>query len=974
MGFPDDGLTVSSDKQADAIRKRLRSQLESGDTYSITLDLADILNGVAEQAAAAPDPLALLEESYNLLVSQSRIVPLHYRALPAVLTSIRSTFRRFNLSPEAHLDLLWRMRESSPHALARAVVDMELSLLFTKLNRDDAAAQRLAVAKRIIDGEDDEDLQAFLDISIAATSVMLNDLETAQAALDRCLSRHIEPRERARALAVRGAHHALLRDDTAAMADFLESERLFRSIDNTFFAAVVTTKRCFLLVVQNREDEAYAELTRLLSELTSQKEDDRSDYAILEIRLLLARLASATGLFTESLSHCRVLGDTLNGLSHIELADLVGRMVADRPEALAELVHLRMMANLTSYECYLVLADRKVSVPTGEMSSLANAIVEDLEFLGESESRNAVAALEAFELPVSGIPLPPESTLLRLRVLIAARDPISGSGLKIEEKLSELGSLIRAEQYSEAKSVVDGLLANSGESHPNEPTSSVWRAMLLGHRCTIEFYLGNLREALDAGLTSLALSVTRRSGLRFEDMRNSTLTLAGTTRYALLFQVAHELLPHSLAELIETIRGQATPIRHPTSWPIAVGTEQELSQTLHAVDNALTHLPVTDLSFVSVDGVSTLAGHGTGNVSVNDFSIVIGNRSHRAWLGYRRVADDFYGAIVTACGTRRAFRLVGGEVDKAIRDLSVQLPTPLLLHGRIETSAEALERAFKGALSRPDSERKLMELLGTVLMPPDIWTIIQGEGIQELLVAPDPDLRSVPWALLRSPEGRPLAFYAGPALVPPISVCADLASHSEVSQAEVPLKALIVGNDADLYWARRLSDPLETNGAAPHANEMTQYLPDSPGESGVIVFACHVARSVGLASGSARLQLSGGSSLSASQLLVGSLPSWARVLLAGCSSSGVTQGAAEWWGLPVAFLYGGARSVVSTVWDLPDAHETMMCDADVAQRLTRSDPPSATLRSFVMDRLMDWQVDPSRPSPVFFASYCLVTH
>jgi tetratricopeptide (TPR) repeat protein len=971
--LPRRGLTNSQD-QANTIReqigRRLESLLKSGDNYTITLDLAILINGVAEQAVADPDPRASLEQGLNILLKISRLVPFHHRSLPELLTSISSAFRLLNLSPDSHLDLLWRLRETSQHALARAILDMELALVLMMLGRDEPASQRLAAAKRIIHSDSDQGLQTRLDIAIAGTSILRHDLDTARESLDRCLSRPLEAQDRARVLVLRGAHQFMSRNDTAALADYLEAERLFRSLGLTQIAATVASKRSFLLIIQNREDEAYAELTRVVAELESYQ-DDRTRFDVWEMHYLLARLAYVTGLLPESLSHCRILRNDLNTRSYDQLADLLSRVIADRTDILADLIHWRMMANLTTYQCYLTLADRSVEVPIEEMPALANAVVDDLEFIGDPW--NALAALEAMEQTAPGIPTPPESIILRLQALCAGRKPLPGNVEIQTEKLHEAIFLVRDAKYSEAKTILDRLLVTSGEPDLHEPHSVVWRASLLAHRSTVEFHLGNPREALEAGLASLALLVARRSGFRFEDMRNSSLTLAGTTRVALLFKLAYEHIPYAMAELIETVRGQVKPIREPMSWPIALSSDHGLSEILRAADSALTHLPVSDLSFVSVAGQSVLARYDT-NVPVNDFSTIFDEPSRRAWLGYRRVGDDFYGSIVTARGARAPFRLDGREVDDAVRHLINQLPTPLTLQGRTETSAEALERAFEGSLTRSDSERQLMESLGEVLVPAYIWTVIQEEEIEEVLIAPDPHLRSVPWALLRSPEGRPLASYCGPALVPPLSVCAELATDSEVSYAEMDLRALIVGDEADLYWARQLSGSLDMHGGTPEASDIFQYFPDRPGESGVIVFACHVAGSSGLASSGARLQLSGGSSLSATQLLVGRVPSWARVLLAGCSSSGVKQGAAEWWGLPVAFLYGGADSVVSTAWDLPDAYATMKCDAEIGRLLTMADRPTATLRSFSMKCLMDWQADPSQPSPIFFGSYCVVAH
>lgn len=208
----------------------------------------------------------------------------------------------------------------------------------------------------------------------------------------------------------------------------------------------------------------------------------------------------------------------------------------------------------------------------------------------------------------------------------------------------------------------------------------------------------------------------------------------------------------------------------------------------------------------------------------------------------------------------------------------------------------------------------------------------------------------------------------------------DVAARPEAVHAGA---ALVVGNPTgDLGWAGAEADAVQRafyprgrflgrreGGVADGPGTPQEVLswltgagpdrPDHAPEGGVLHLACHasIARTGGR---TAHLSLHGGE-LSAEELtdaVGGGRGGLALVLLAACRSHVSGRGHNEAYSLATAFLVAGARSVIGSLWPVPDDATSVLMFLTHHFLRTEDEPPAKALR-----RAQLWMLDPERELP-----------
>ncbi|MFI1993851.1 CHAT domain-containing protein [Actinoplanes sp. NPDC020271] len=162
------------------------------------------------------------------------------------------------------------------------------------------------------------------------------------------------------------------------------------------------------------------------------------------------------------------------------------------------------------------------------------------------------------------------------------------------------------------------------------------------------------------------------------------------------------------------------------------------------------------------------------------------------------------------------------------------------------------------------------------------------------------------------------------------------------------------------YVGRRMDDSVSPTGPG-RADDVRDWLvSSSPGAGAVLHLACHGFASAGR--GTAYLLLAGGEKLAAETLgpLLAQAPERqiGLVVLAGCHTGRAISGYDEAFSLGTAFLAAGVRSVLSTLWPIPDAATSvLMFMFHHFLRVERRPVWDA------LHRAQLWMIDPHREPP-----------
>jgi hypothetical protein len=253
--------------------------------------------------------------------------------------------------------------------------------------------------------------------------------------------------------------------------------------------------------------------------------------------------------------------------------------------------------------------------------------------------------------------------------------------------------------------------------------------------------------------------------------------------------------------------------------------------------------------------------------------------------------------------------------------------------------------------------------------------------LPRLVLVPMGALGLVPWHAAWEPGGPRGRNYALQAAEISYAASARLLCQVAARPAAPPTgRALVVGNPTgDLYYAGEEADAVQ-RAFYPHARflgrrttgpvdgpgtprEVLEWLREE-GEAGsgdVLHLACHAAVAEN-ARRSAYLSLSEGR-LAAEELTEAVNPDddggrLGLVLLAACRSHVSSRGYNEAYSLATAFLVAGARSVIGSLWPVPDEATSILMYVTHHFLRRHGEPPAKALR-----RAQLWMLNPDRELP-----------
>ncbi|MFE4173976.1 CHAT domain-containing protein [Streptomyces sp. NPDC056909] len=273
--------------------------------------------------------------------------------------------------------------------------------------------------------------------------------------------------------------------------------------------------------------------------------------------------------------------------------------------------------------------------------------------------------------------------------------------------------------------------------------------------------------------------------------------------------------------------------------------------------------------------------------------------------------------------------------------------------------------------SPPDGGRAALERLcdwaGSAVMDPLLKELPRGWGrAPSVVLVPMAELGVVPWHAARLPGRRGVRRHACQeaeiSYLPSARLLCEVAARAETGAR----RALVVGNPTrDLHHAgeeaaaiHRTFYPdgtlLGPGDATPAA--LTDRLRRQRG--GVLHLACHGVVERGERH-SAYLLLSGGR-LAAEELTEGvaRYRHLELVVLAACSTSVSGHGHDEAYSLSTAFLVAGARSVLGSLWPVPDEATSLLMYMTHHYMRREGQPPGRALRSAQL-----WMLNGGRQAP-----------
>lgn len=344
-------------------------------------------------------------------------------------------------------------------------------------------------------------------------------------------------------------------------------------------------------------------------------------------------------------------------------------------------------------------------------------------------------------------------------------------------------------------------------------------------------------------------------------------------------------------------------------------------------------------------------------------------------------SDDYAGLLADDLGPRLADlrRAQGvaaqlGEPVDVVRDLLMEDP-----EGREPATAWAIGRALLPPVLRRELCRRADE----------------GEPLR-LVVAASPSLLHLPYGLLAirppsdaTPLGTRLVEAAVVTIAPPAVLVDEMAGRAAASPP-LPVRVAVVDPTADLpYSAAVLDGALSPNldravvfdgdssrqeaagrRAPTKAGVVEALCKLSPGEPGVLLWGGHADAGSSAEPLAAGLRIERASPgrpaerLTVSDIILDRLPVPSRAVVFGCATTGAGRESAsdspndmsEWWGVPVALLYAGARCVLATAWDLIDCPATASVAAEVLALAAHAPDPAAALREVQLRRLHTWSI------------------
>ncbi|MGW1139101.1 CHAT domain-containing protein [Streptomyces zhihengii] len=296
-----------------------------------------------------------------------------------------------------------------------------------------------------------------------------------------------------------------------------------------------------------------------------------------------------------------------------------------------------------------------------------------------------------------------------------------------------------------------------------------------------------------------------------------------------------------------------------------------------------------------------------------------------------------------------AERRVGGGRSRDVRDVLAQAARDM--------GGPSVGEGAGGALAR------LCGWAGRVVMGPLLQAVGAAEGrVPSLVLVPMGALGAVPWHAARLPSGRYACQEAEISYMPSARLLCEVAGRRPTGVR----RAVVVGDPTgDLEHAgaearaiHRAFYPEGTLLGTATATPATLAGRVARQGGGVLHLACHGTVEAGRRH-SSYLKLSGGR-LPAEELTEGAsrLRDLELVVLAACRTNVSGHGYDEAYSLSTAFLVAGARSVVGSLWPVPDDATSLLMYM-THHYLNREElTPGAALR-----RAQLWMLDPGRQAP-----------
>ncbi|MEW2551216.1 CHAT domain-containing protein [Streptomyces zhihengii] len=296
-----------------------------------------------------------------------------------------------------------------------------------------------------------------------------------------------------------------------------------------------------------------------------------------------------------------------------------------------------------------------------------------------------------------------------------------------------------------------------------------------------------------------------------------------------------------------------------------------------------------------------------------------------------------------------AERRVGGGRSRDVRDVLAQAARDM--------GGPSVEEGVGGALAR------LCGWAGRVVMGPLLQAVGAAEGrVPSLVLVPMGALGAVPWHAARLPSGRYACQEAEISYMPSARLLCEVAGRRPTGVR----RAVVVGDPTgDLEHAgaearaiHRTFYPEGTLLGTATATPATVAGRVARQGGGVLHLACHGTVEAGRRH-SSYLKLSGGR-LPAEELTEGAsrLRDLELVVLAACRTNVSGHGYDEAYSLSTAFLVAGARSVVGSLWPVPDDATSLLMYMTHHYLNREGLPPGSALR-----RAQLWMLYPGRQAP-----------
>ncbi|SNY34538.1 CHAT domain-containing protein [Paractinoplanes atraurantiacus] len=312
----------------------------------------------------------------------------------------------------------------------------------------------------------------------------------------------------------------------------------------------------------------------------------------------------------------------------------------------------------------------------------------------------------------------------------------------------------------------------------------------------------------------------------------------------------------------------------------------------------------------------------------------------------------------------------------------VPLPHLVLSEGVHLTAAATRDVGEDDDEPLDDSLGALCEWAWKAAMGPLSASCPAGDRVPRLVLIPMGDLARVPWQAARDPGGTYVVQRVALSQAASARMLCDSAAAEPVP---VTPSGLVLadpdtgGRAPDLrsarleayaihrrfypgatYVGRRPDGRVSLSGAGT-ADDVRRWLRADSSEAGTMLhLASHGVMTTDRATASSHLLLAGGD-LTASEL-VGVMASVQRevalVVLAACHTGRSIHGYDEAYSLGTMFLAGGARSVLSTQWSIPDQDTSLLMYMFHHFLTTEGRPPWDALRQAQM-----WMLDDDRRPP-----------